>query len=1095
MIPEPIKRDIIYNADDITMQKILNSEIPHTKHIDISTGYFDVAGYGLLRESLDSTVQDPSFAMRLLLGKEAILPTEDSFEKYAEQYQSNEILSIKTSLDKSDLTQKSRSDTMQLIDLLLHDNVQVRIGASKFNHSKCYILGDNAVFIGSSNFTAGGLTGNYELNAGLYQPGVAERTRAWFDRMWDDAEDTKQDLIDTLRQSKFGIPPEPFSVYMKMLFERFRPLLADMGTDTKNSITLTKFQQDAVKTGLFITNEFGGTMIADATGLGKTNIGMEIIRQKILHEGKKVLLIAPSQVLHTMWEEKLKDVDFKVRETLTMEALSRDSIFDDLAKYKKIDLILIDESQNFRSKTASRRENLMKLMSIGKKKQAILLSATPINNSLMDLYYQLSIITGGDDSYFYKTIGIPDLYQYMRNAANKDGLHQGLEKIQQLLDSIMVRRTRSYIKEIYPDSKINGAEIKFPRHEYAPIRYSLSDLFGNIFQKVLDDMSSLTMAPYGLGWYDKSLPEAEQKKSKVFATLQVILLLKMFESSVEAIKTSLANKINLYRHVRAGLDRGLIFKIKDFAKVIKKLNMYDGDSDDIDPKFFTDEIKKIKQYPIGPDYDLDSLRNDMDSDMTKLKNLLSEIEKITIDTKMESVERIILKERALDNESKKVLIFTEYVTTAEYITKNLKDKLKGRVIECIHGKTNKDTRKKYIRRFAPNANLLEDETLNEPEIDILVSTEVLAEGQNLQDCNYIINYDLPWNPMRIVQRTGRIDRLTSRFDVIHSRACYPDMELDGILKLVGKLLEKIETVNEVVGLDVELLGTMPAHKQFNGSAVKRIQTLQSGDGMDTTIEAMERESDVMPATSPINELSRYIKTIGMEAMKEIPFGRRSGKNGERQSVVLAYMEKPGNRVHFVIYDYKKNVAFVPDDDFDAIRNAACIPTEETHLPMDGPSNQESFEELLKIDMKARTAIAENNNKVRQYVVEARQKTKNKHVKNRDKINMILLDEISQGRILVEEGQSVMDVIKSGYSRPWENDIADMIDQYEQNKEVDTLITRLKLLGQSINIGEELEEEKDVTASEDVSLRLVGAMFITPEKFDFELGKNGLDKYE
>ena len=109
--------------------------------------------------------------------------------------------------------------------------------------------------------------------------------------------------------------------------------------------------------------------------------------------------------------------------------------------------------------------------------------------------------------------------------------------------------------------------------------------------------------------------------------------------------------------------------------------------------------------------------------------------------------------------------------------------------------------------------------------------------------------------------------------------------------------------------------------------------------------------------------------------------------------------------------------------------------------------------------------------------------------------MILLDEISQGRILVEEGQSVMDVIKSGYSRPWENDIADMIDQYEQNKEVDTLITRLKLLGQSINIGEELEEEKDVTASEDVSLRLVGAMFITPEKFDFELGKNGLDKYE
>ena len=1094
MIPDRIKKDIIDNTNGVTMQKVLNSEIPHAPRLDISTGYFDVAGYGMLRGQLESATKDPAFAMRLLLGKEAILAKEGSFEKYAQEYQSSEVLSIKSSLDRTDLTEESRTDTMSLINLLHRPNIQVRLGANRFNHSKCYIFGTNSVIIGSSNFTAGGLTGNYELNAGLYQPGVAEQTREWFDRMWSSAEDKKDELISTLKQSKFGIPPEPFPVYMKMLFERFRPLVADLDSDTKNNITLTKFQQDAVKTGLFITKEFGGTMIADATGLGKTNIGIEIIRQKILQEGKKVLLIAPAQVLHSMWEEKMKDVDIKVRETLTMESLGRDSILDDLKKYRKIDLVLIDESQNFRSRGAARRENLMKLMSVGKKKQAVLLSATPINNSLMDLYYQLSIITGGDDSYFYKTIGIPDLYKYMRDAANKEGLHQGLEKIQQLLDSIMVRRTRSYIKDLYKDEKINDAEIKFPKHEYAPIRYSLSELFGNIFQTVLDDMSTLTMAPYRMEWYDHSLPEEERQKHKVLATLQVILLLKRFESSVEAVKISLANKINLYKHIRSGLDEGKILRVRDFNRLIVKWNQQDDDSDETETEFFTKEIRKIKKDPVGKEFQIESLKEDLDKDIVTLVKLLKDVEKITIDTKLESVERGILIERALDTESKKILIFTEYTATAKHITADFKEKFKDKTVECITGATKPETRKEYIRRFAPAANLLEDETLDKPEIDILVSTEVLAEGQNLQDCNYVINYDLPWNPMRIVQRTGRIDRLTSTFDVIHSRACYPDKNLDGILKLVGKLMEKIETVDDVIGLDTELLGTMPTPKQFNGSAIQRVRRLaESGTDSDKTIEAMERESDIMPATSPMNELSRYIKTIGIEAMKGIPMGRRSGKYGETQSAVLAYLEKPGGRVYFVIYEYSRDTAYVPDDESDAIRAAACVPTEPVHLPMDGPNNQESFEELLKIDMKARDAINERNNTVLQYAKDVRQKTRNKHRKNVSRINEILLREIKQGRIPMEEGESVMSVIKSGYARPWENDIADMVVQYDKHSEIDTLVTGLKILGQRIDIDEKPEEEIAVKA-EDTSLQLVGAMFITPTEFDSKLGMGGLDKY-
>ena len=787
---ERIKRDIIDNTDEFTMKNILNSEIPHSGKLNISTGYFDVAGYGMLRESLEQQIKNKSFEMKILLGKEAILPTKNSFEKYARQYHQNnqEIHSLKSSLDDAELSPQSKDDTSSLIKLLEYDNIQVRLGANRFNHSKCYILGTNASFIGSSNFTAGGLVGNYELNASVYQQLPIEQTQQWFDRMWEQGTDTKEKLVETLQQSKFGVPPIPFEVYMKILFERYKPLLTKDDTDTKYNIILTQFQEDAVRAGSFIISEFGGVMIADATGLGKTNMGIEIVRQKVLKEGKKVLLIAPAQVLHSMWEEKLKDVDIHVREMITMESLGNKSIFDNFERFRNIDFVLIDESQNFRSKTAQRRQNLMKLMSFGKRKQAVLLSATPVNNSIMDLYYQLSIITGGDDSYFYRTIGIPNLYKHMRDAADSEGLQHGLAKIQQLLDSVMIRRTRSYIKEVYPSDKISNRKIKFPTHEYKPINYNLSDLFGNVFKEVFDAINSLEMAPYGIERYNTSLSEEEKKKHRTLAHLQVILLLKRFESSVVAISKSLDNKIKLYMHIRKIVNEGKIVSVKDFNSILTQWNsaelnediLPEGDTKEEtekiqkdQTKYFLDKIASISNQKLSEDYDVVKLKNDLDSDLKILKDLKKKIDRVTsMDTKIQAVIATIMKDNALELEGRKVLIFTEYTATARYIKDKLTAHFADYNVQWINGKTDQNTRKQYIRQFAPKSNLLEGEKLDRPEIDILISTEVLSEGQNLQDCNYVINYDLPWNPMKIVQRTGRVDRLTNTFDYIHSRACY-----------------------------------------------------------------------------------------------------------------------------------------------------------------------------------------------------------------------------------------------------------------------------------------------------------------------------------
>ena len=1099
---ERIKRDIIDNLQGITMERILNSEIPDAESLDISTGYFNVRGYSLLRGRLEAAAQDNSFSMRLLLGKEAIFPQEDSFERYAKQYSKLAESSLKSDLDDEDLSPTSRDDTTSLIRLLKQDNIQVRLGARRFNHSKCYILGNNSVFIGSSNLTAGGMTGNYELNAGLYQPGVAEQTREWFDRMWKDAQDTKRQLIAVLTQSKFGQPAAPYEVYMKMLFERFRPLLERVDHDARDSKILTRFQQDAVHAGLFIVSEFGGVMIADATGLGKTNMGIEIMRQKVLKEGKKVLLVAPAQVLHSMWKEKLKEVDINVREMLTMESLGRENIVETLGKYRNIDLVLIDESQNFRSKGANRRKNLMKLMSIGKRKQAILLTATPINNSLMDLYYQLSIITGGDDSYFYQHVGIPDLYKHMRDAANKD-LTNGLEKIQQLLDVIMVRRTRSYIKDVYRDDKIGGREIKFPSHQYSPIRYSLVDLFGNIFKKILDDIGKLAMAPYGIDRYDTSLSENEKSKHRAIGHLQVILLLKRFESSVEAVRISLENKVSLYRHIKNVLDQGMILRVRDFNKIITKWNAAESGEDpdtDMDEeekmKFFFREITSVQKEKIGKNYDVDSLKYDMTRDMAILEGLLEEVKKITVDTKIEETIKTIMRERALENESKKVLIFTEYTATARYITKKLRAKFPNNAIECITGNTKQDTRTNYIRRFAPDANLLEDEKLTSDEIDILVSTEVLAEGQNLQDCNYVINYDLPWNPMRIVQRTGRVDRLTSRHDVIHTRACYPAKELDDILKLMGKLLDKIHVVNEVIGGGDEILGEAMTPRQYNG-AMQRTRVLASKGGSEKVIREMEQESDVMPALSPINELGRFIKAKGMETIQNVPMGRRSGKRGEKQKAVLAYLqEKPERRVYFVQYDFETGRALIPDDDSEAIRLTSCIKDTPTHLPMDGAGSQESFELLLDIDPRARLAIKENNDTVSSYVKDLHSKRKQQHDKNVDEVSKIILNAILRGEVVKDDGKEAIRIAKSEFVRHWADDLNSLILEYNRSPDLEVLMRGTKRMSEWIGIQEKTEPVKAAEEEQraEPKLKLVGALFITPEKFDDSLGRTRLDRF-
>jgi len=1116
---ERIKADIIDNSQNgITMESILNSEIPHVEHFDVSTGYFNIGGFVLLQKTLMRAIKNDSFSTRLLLGKESLRPEESSFEKYAQQYQQKveEAVSIKTDLERQGGDIKLKNSTNDLIRFLERENTQVRLGTNRFNHSKCYILGNNSVFIGSSNFTQGGLTKNYELNAGLYQPGVAAQTRKWFERMWDNSTDIKQTLVDILKQSKFGVPPTPFEIYVKMLFERFLPQIGEMknGGDVPMS-DLAQFQKEAVRVGLSIISEYNGVLIADSTGLGKTNMGISILRHKISNERKRAMLIAPAQVKDSMWVEKLRDADLSVRHILSHDEISRYKI-DDFAKFRKVDFVLIDESQGFRSHNAKRRENLMTLLDTGKRKQVVLLSATPINNSLMDLYYQLLLITGDDPSYFANSIGITDLYKHMRDAASQNK-KIGLEKIQQLLDTIMIRRTRSYIQEVYPNDKINGMKLKFPKHDYAPIRYNLSTMYPGLFQNMAEESTRLTMAPYGIEYYNNTLSEAERDRSKVTAHLQKIMLLKRFESSVAAGKISLDNKIIMYKYVLRVLEenKGKILRVPEFNKIMLKWNAVDdgenldyGRESDEQEEYFVEQIKEI-DLDDGKNHNMNSLKKDIRADLYVLKNMRESLSDVKLDTKLHAVFEQIKVDKALEKKngkSGKVLIFTEYAATARYLLEKLGGAvLKGKqakreggklvrnnkglfplktAIEIITGDTSPKERRKRIRAFAPISNSAEDEPFAGDEIDVLISTEILSEGQNLQDCNYVINYDLPWNPMRIVQRTGRVDRLTSKFDTIYSRACYPDKELDGLLQLMGILARKIRMVDSTIGDEGSILGIPVTPRTIKGSTADRLSVLGKPGEHGGIILELQREADMMPATSLMNIISSYVKKIGIEEMKAVPMGRRSGKKGKGQKTVLAYLqEKPHRHVHFVTYDYKTNRATVVDETA-AMSLVKCEVEEQTYLPMDAHSDsQKSFEELVRIDQIARSAIQNRNTQILEEKLRGDDLIGRKRKKVVNDVESTLIHAYTNGQIAPDVANHVLDMIKDPRVNRKYNEIDTLLREYKKAQDISIFVGGVTSMANSLFLTDRKKSTDTSTHSyANPELVLIGALFVLTENY-------------
>jgi len=876
-----------------------------------------------------------------------------------------------------------------------------------------------------------------------------------------DATDTKEDLIRLIEESKFGLPLDPHTMYMKMLYEYYRQRIEDMENSKNQGIELTEFQHDAVIEAKRILRKYGGVMISDSTGLGKTHIGIELLRYLVMEERRKILLIAPAQVKDTVWEPRLLEDSIKTK-NISIESVGQPDF--DPSRYLDFDIVLIDESHNFRSFNAQRRRNVMKLLAGGKRhKKVILMSATPINNTLMDLYYQISLITAGDDLYF-ANLDIPDLRGHFVRATKNREVREGIDTIVRILDEIMIKRTRMYIKENYPKATLNGKTIQFPKRNLHKVEYSLTELYGaNVYSDVINTIDKMHLVPYKMIRYDKKANEDDKKRAEQISVLQKIILLKRFESSIEAIRASVKRLEKFYDTFEKAVNNDKIVNSKQLGKILEEIR--DDEENDEEKLQASFESGKFDLQTLGSNYDKKTLKDELKKDKKMIAELASKLEKIRPfgDSKLQKLKEDIIKHSVLETGSKKAVIFTSYVDTAKYVYDDLKSHLNDKKVLLLTGSVSPKKRKKILEEFSPKSNHTGEEEISAglEEADVLVTTEVLSEGQNLQDCNYIINYDLPWNPMRIVQRVGRVDRLTSEFDEITSAVFVPEKQLNDLLKIMEKLQEKIQDIGDVIGGEGSILGEKENPKTFNA-----LDRITAGDS--SLIDEMERSADLLTLVTPFQKILAYIKRLGADKLRDIRPGRRSGIQSIHSGAVMMYRENTSKDIHMVLYDHKKAHIASINDMTESFARISCDGDEEPSIPFRG---NDSFNYIKMINDQASKEILQKVN-----VGAVRRTGRNIGEKYQGLVRDRIMEGYSgEGKLSKDDIGDTYDILNSRNLAAWEFDLKDIVDQHNVDHDTMRLLKEVQSLMARYRIGKmEQSNLREIKADD---LQLVGCMFL------------------
>ncbi|MHA1790557.1 MAG: helicase-related protein, partial [Candidatus Helarchaeota archaeon] len=823
---------------DYFINEVFEIYIPET--VRICTGYFSpkvwekIGGaFSKIGKSTDGT---PVF--KLLIGSEPKIFSEKDLQKWFDEQ-------LRKELDELDLSIELQLHIRSLINFLNRNDVQVGLQNRPFIHAKLYHF-DKFAIIGSSNLTKSGLTSNTELNIPIYDNKQIKALTYWYDKIFNRADlSYKQRLIDALKNCKLGTREwTPYEVYVKMLYESLKLSLSFEKMRSGINFQLTIYQQEGVSRILKAIENFGGAILADSVGLGKSPQALDVISKLQSNYGKReALIICPSQ-LEENWKNLVSNADIWAQ-VFSMETLPRR-----LPKKSKFDIIVVDESHNFRNLKSKRYKQLELLLTKNPNSVVLLLTATPINTSLKDLYSQLMLITKSNESYspFYN-IGIYNLTEYFKN------IEKGIEDISKLRDHIIISRSRREIrlrqKLFGIDLTIGGIPLKFPERKLEVLNYNITDkhLSGmtseKFYEYIIELFDKLKFPYYNLEKYIIEGPQDNAKKvlGENLSAITKVLLLKRLESSLYCFNKSLQAQKRLNQIFKELIINKIFLKTSDIWKIFEEIDPDEEEANIIEiiiEKLHDDKYLVKKEIEVNKrKFDVYKIIQDLKSDKDIIHKVLDVIKKVMAH---EDQKLIKLFNKIEELKEKKIIIFSYFKDTIDYLYDEYLKYSKRGGIAKITGNTSKKERNYIITHFAPISNLDINE-FNEKfdkskEIRILFSTDVLAEGQNLQDASVCINYDLHWNPVKIIQRIGRIDRLKSPHKEIYIFNCFPESGLETMLSLVSRLIERLRTIDQVLELDgVVLTGDELIRKknQLNRLKSKDITVL---DELDAEVELL-----------------------------------------------------------------------------------------------------------------------------------------------------------------------------------------------------------------------------------------------------------------
>ena len=814
-------------------------------------------------------------------------------------------------------------------------------------HAKAYIFrGPEKAYaaVGSSNLTKGGLQNNVELNLTTTDEKLVADLEAWFDRKWQESLDCKEEFIELLEDCVlFGRHFRPWQVFIKALHTAYGKYLGlGLGEDLQQQ--LAQFQQEGVSRCVQLMEQHWGVMLCDSVGLGKTYVGLGILKEYLSRQktAKRALVVCPAQLENNWSSDRLHSWGIAGR-TISMEFLPQlvdlEEVEDpgrrtQLERLKRQlqahDVVLVDESHNFRNPGTKRYRALMELIRGGTKpdKRVVLLTATPINNSLWDLYHQLMLITRGDNTW----------YVGRGPVGNLEGIFRELEKSgggPRLLDTMlisMVRRTRHDIRERQDAGEpleIDGRPLKFPEHHIPEaISYSLEDLYAGIYDQVIDTIKRLNFAVYNLDAYglEKQLNNKEReerdravKRNESYIGILKTTYLKRAESSLAALTSTVQNQVRYLESFLELLAQGKVLRPKDAQKI--KVVFGGNLPDDLTQVAEVNEklealLAKLPHVEAAL-YEQERLNRDVTEDlrvMRKLGALLADADsrwREVGDPKVQALRELLEGLPATDDrgEPTKVVVFSNYKDTIDYIfaqlggpcTDEWKGKLRclsnlpnGAYISKLTGADDTKRRRQVLERFAPLAAVREDEELDDPDlllrieplrserIDILMATDVLSEGQNLQDAQHLVNYDLHWNPVRMIQRAGRIDRLFSPHDDIYIYNMMPEKGLDKLLNLVKRLQGRVSAIDATMGLDASVLG-----EEIEQKALDQWMAIRAGgERADQVYREGEKRQDLDNALDEIRQYLELVRNLGTEEVRALKDGIYSVKEGDQPGVFI-----------------------------------------------------------------------------------------------------------------------------------------------------------------------------------------------------------------